>query len=289
MRHYLSLVKFSHTLFAMPFALIGFTLGYIATHNKLLVTSNYWITKLFLVILCMITARNAAMAFNRYIDKKYDKLNPRTAIREIPSGIITEKNAFLFVLINCLIFILATYFINSLCFLLSPIALLVVLGYSFTKRFTFLCHLILGVGLALAPIGSYIAVTAKFNIIPILLGIAVLFWVAGFDIIYALQDEAFDKQQQLYSIPSYFGQRKAIWIARIFHCCCFVLLLITGIIGNFKQLYFIGCALFLVLLCYQHYIVIRYGLQKINLAFFTTNGIASILFACLVIIDILML
>src|SRR5688500_14982463 len=196
-KNYLSLVKFSHTIFAMPFALIGFFLGLIAVNYK---TPKPWWELFILVILCMIFARSAAMGFNRYLDAKFDALNPRTAIREIPQGIISSKNALLFVIINCIGFILCCFFINPLCFALSFVALFVVLFYSYTKRFTPLCHLVLGLGLSLAPIGSYIAVTGSFDIIPILFSVSVLFCVSGFDIIYALQDEEFDRKNNLRSI-----------------------------------------------------------------------------------------
>ena len=287
MKNYLSLVKFSHTIFAMPFAMIGFVLGIVYQKYNLLKYQDNWMIKLFLVLICMITARSAAMAFNRYIDRKYDEKNPRTAIREIPSGIITPKNALAFVIINCIIFILATAFINRLCFYLSPVALAVVLGYSLTKRFTFLCHLILGVGLGLAPIGAYIAVTGRFDILPLFFSFAVFFWVSGFDIIYALQDEQFDKENKLYSIPSYFGQEKAKWISRFLHLCSFLCLLSAIYFGHFGILYLLGLTVFLGLLIYQHSLIIRFGLQKIDLAFFTTNGIASVLFALCVITDII--
>jgi len=307
MKNYLSLVKFSHTLFALPFAMIGFALGITklretANSNSLInsfhpvfleqVYQNHPFTfillyKLILVLVCMVTARNAAMAFNRYIDRKYDEKNPRTAIREIPSGIITPTNALWFVIINCVIFITATYFINPLCFYLSFVALAVILGYSLTKRFTFLCHLILGLGLALAPIGAFLAVTAKFDIIPLFFSFAVFFWVSGFDILYALQDEQFDKENQLFSIPAYFGQDKAKWISRSLHFCSFLCLLIVGFLYPFGWLYWIGFSIFTALLIYQHSLVIRFGLQKIDLAFFTTNGIASVLFSLFVILDLL--
>ena len=194
MKKYLSLIKFSHTIFAMPFALIGF---FLASQQY-----NFeWITLLY-VVLCMVFARSAAMAFNRYIDRDIDIANERTAqIREIPNRTITAKNALLFVVINAMLFVLTTYFINSLCFALSPIALLTILGYSYTKRFTVLCHLVLGLGLSLAPIGAYLAVSGVFDIIPILFSCVVLFWVSGFDIIYSLQDDDFDKTQKLHSIP----------------------------------------------------------------------------------------
>ncbi len=307
MKNYLSLVKFSHTIFAMPFALIGFSLGvHVFLNNAEFVnpwssfnptlfpkfysqyTLLYFIVfKLLLVLICMITARNAAMAFNRYIDRAYDEKNPRTAIREIPAGIIKPKNALFFVIINSIIFIITTFLINRLCFYLSPIALMVVLGYSLTKRFTFLCHLILGIGLALAPIGAFVAVTGRFEKLPLLFSFAVLFWVSGFDIIYALQDETFDKENNLYSIPSYFGQQKAKWIARILHLCSVVTIMYAGYFGHFHLLYLIGVLVFVGLIVYQHSLVIRYGLQKIDLAFFTTNGVASVLFAMCVITDVI--
>ena len=288
MKNYLSLVKFSHTVFALPFAMIGFTLGvyFVKSGTDFVITSLLW--KFVFVLICMITARNAAMAFNRYIDRKYDEKNPRTAIREIPSGIIKPKNALVFVMINCIIFITTTFFINKLCFYLSPVALLVILGYSLTKRFTFLCHLILGIGLGLAPIGAFLAVTGKFEILPLFFSFAVFFWVSGFDIIYALQDEQFDKENKLYSIPSFFGQEKAKWISRFLHMCSVACLLSAGIYGNFISVYWVGFTVFVLLLFYQHFLVIRHGLQKIDLAFFTTNGIASILFSLCVITEIIM-
>lgn len=270
----------------MPFAMIGFVLGCYQIPGQ--GDANWWVYKLGLVLICMITARNAAMAFNRIVDRKYDAKNPRTAIREIPSGIITPKNAIYFVLFNVLIFILSTYFINPLCFYLSPVALAVILGYSLTKRFTFLCHLVLGIGLGLAPIGAFLAVTGKFEVLPLFFSFSVLFWVSGFDIIYALQDEQFDKEHQLYSIPSYFGQQKAKWIARSLHFCSALLLFAAGIYGHFDWLYWIGFVVFCSLLIYQHSLIVRLGLQKIDMAFFTTNGIASIVFAAFVITDILL-
>jgi 4-hydroxybenzoate polyprenyltransferase len=189
-KNYLSLVKFSHTIFAMPFALLGFSLGVSSdeggSHKPL------WLI-LLLIVLCMIFARSAAMGFNRLIDKMFDALNTRTAVREIPSGIISERNALTFVLLMSAAFLITTFFINTICFLLSPVALFVILLYSYTKRFTPLCHLVLGVGLSLAPIGAYLAVVGHFNILPVLISFTVLFWVSGFDIIYALQDEEFDK------------------------------------------------------------------------------------------------
>jgi len=237
----------------------------------------------------MVTARNAAMAFNRWVDRDIDKQNPRTAIREIPSGIIREQQALVFVIANCIIFITACYFINQLCFYLSPIALLVILGYSLTKRFTFLCHLVLGLGLSLAPIGAFFTLVPSFNLIPVLYGIAVLFWVAGFDIIYSLQDEEFDKDKELFSIPSYFGKNRALHISFGFHILTAVALIYAALKMHeqfgISYLHIIGLSGFLLLLIYQHLIVKAEDLSRVNLAFFTTNGIASLIFGVLVCID----
>jgi len=286
MKKYLSLVKFSHTIFAMPFAMIGFFMGVQENKNGL-----DW--KLFgLVIVCMVTARNAAMGFNRYLDRNIDALNPRTINREIPSGQVRPSSALAFVIINALIFSMATYFINPLCFMLSPVALAVVLGYSFTKRFTALCHLVLGIGLALAPIGAFLAVTGVFRWLPVLYGFLVLCWVAGFDIIYALQDEEFDKSQDLHSIPSLLGKKNALWVAKILHLICAVLI-IYCVYSGLQQyptlgiLHILGGGLFILFLIYQHSIVKPNDLQKVNLAFFTSNGVASVIFGLLFVIDVL--
>src|SRR5213075_2261473 len=233
-KNYLSLVKFSHTIFAMPFALIGFFLGLkdhsIVRQWNLNTTvrwgyditnftwwKNNFYVKFVLVILCMVFARSAAMAFNRYLDRNFDAKNPRTAIRELPAGIISANSALVFTVISSFLFVVTCYFINSICFFLSPVALLVVLGYSYTKRFTPLCHLMLGLGLSLAPIGAYLAVRAHFSLLPVLFSLSVIFWVSGFDIIYALQDEEFDKSQKLYSIPAWLGKAKALRISELCH------------------------------------------------------------------------
>ena len=280
MRKYLSLIKFSHTIFAMPFALIGF---FLATKSN----EFEWITLLY-VVLCMIFGRSAAMAFNRYIDRNIDAANQRTAqVREIPNGSIKANSALIFVIINCLLFISTTYLINSLCLALSPITLLVILGYSYTKRFTALCHLVLGLGLALAPIGAYLAVTGVFDIVPLLFSAAVLFWVSGFDIIYSLQDQEFDKEQKLHSIPVLIGTKNALNLSNLLHFLTFSALSIAGSLGDFSLYYWIGFWIFTALLIYQHILVKHNDLSKINLAFFTTNGIASIIFGVFVIADLL--
>ena len=216
-KNYLSLVKFSHTIFAMPFAIIGFVLG--ARQMEFAVDwSLGW-----KVVLCMIFARTAAMAFNRWADRKYDALNPRTAVREIPSGTIPANFALTFTLLNCIAFTLTCYFINTACFYLSFVALAVVLGYSYSKRFTALCHFVLGLGLSLAPVGAYLAVTGKFALVPILFSALVLFWVSGFDIIYALQDEAFDNENNLKSIPALLGTKGALNLSNLLHILCAII------------------------------------------------------------------
>ena len=234
----------------------------------------------------MVFARSAAMAFNRYLDRRWDALNPRTAVREIPKGIITPRNALLFTIVNCILFITATWFINRICFYLSPVALAVVLGYSYTKRFTPLCHLILGLGLSLALIGAYLAVTGAFHWLPILFSFAVLFWVSGFDIIYALQDVEFDQSQKLYSIPAWLGKERALRVSEILHLLSATCVVAAGKFGQFGVLYWVGVLVFIGCLVYQHSIVKPNDLRRVNIAFMTMNGIASVVFAVFVIADL---
>ncbi len=278
--NYSRLIKFEHTLFAMPFALIGF---FMAIREN---TSLLSLKLLFLVILCMVFARNAAMGFNRFLDREFDKLNPRTALREIPAGILNPTSVLTFVILNALLFMLATWFINPLCFYLSPVALFVILFYSYTKRFTALCHFVLSLGLAIAPVGAYLAVTGKFGWLPVLIGLIVFFWASGFDIIYALQDEGFDKENQLKSIPSYFGKKKALAISRFIHLIAAVFVVVVAVYSNSGWIHWLGAGIFISLLFYQHTLVIHDDLKKVNLAFFTSNGVASVVYGTLVILDI---
>ncbi|MDQ3052193.1 MAG: putative 4-hydroxybenzoate polyprenyltransferase [Bacteroidota bacterium] len=279
--NYLSLIKFSHTVFALPFALIGFLAGAKAMNFEF----DPWL--ILLVLLCMIFARSAAMAFNRWADREIDAKNSRTVIREIPAGIISPASALLFTILNCMAFIGTTWFINSICFYLSPVALAVILGYSYTKRITPLSHVVLGIGLSLAPIGAYIAVTGEFAVLPILFSVAVVTWVSGFDIIYSLQDEEFDKQQKLFSIPSVFGTTVSLRISEVLHLIASVVLLAVSFYGNYGWIYLSGWVIFTGLLVYQHSLVKAGDLSKVNLAFFTTNGIASILLAVFTAADML--
>jgi len=281
-KNYLSLVKFSHTVFAIPFAIVGFFMA--------VSWGDYTLdfTLLLLVLLDMVWARNAAMGFNRYIDREIDAKNKRTAIRDIPAGKISKHAAIIFVVVNSLLFLLTTFFINRLTFYLAPIALLVILGYSYTKRFTSLCHIILGVGIALSPIGAYLAVTGRFSLAPVLLSFVVFFWVSGFDIIYALQDEEFDKENNLKSIPVLLGKKKALYLSSILHFFSFVILVYLGISYPLHIYYWIAVFVFSSLLLYQHLIVSPTNLSKVNLAFFTTNGIASLIFGLLCVLDLLL-
>ncbi len=285
MKHYLSLITFSHTIFALPFALLGFFLASLKMGEGLS-------PRLFLLVLAaMIFARSAAMAFNRYLDRDIDEKNPRTIQREIPAGVIKAQSALIFVITNSLLFIAVTWLINSLCFYLSPVALLVILGYSFTKRFTFLCHFVLGLGLVLAPIGAYLAAGGGFDTIPILYSFAVLCWVSGFDIIYALQDEEFDKSLALHSVPVAMGKQRALYLSTFLHIICASLIILAAFLLQetypaFVWLHWLAAALFISLLIYQHTIVKPNDLSKVNRAFFTANGMASLIFGTLVILDI---
>ncbi len=286
MKAYLSLVKFAHTVFALPFALLAFFLGMETKGGPF-----EW-KLLGLIILCMVFARSAAMAFNRYIDRGFDAQNKRTVVREIPAGVINPGAALRFVLLMSGAFIFTTWWINPLCFYLSPVALLVILGYSYTKRFTWLCHFVLGIGLGLAPVGAYIAVTGEFHLLPILYGIMVMLWVSGFDIVYALQDEDFDRAHKLHSVPGRFGKSTANNISIALHILCAVLLLYitifqSQVFSTFQFLHWIGAIGFIGLLYWQHRLIKVHDLSKINQAFFETNGIASILFGSTVILDML--
>ncbi len=278
---YLSLVKFSHTVFALPFALVGYFLG--------VTTGGYGFSlRAFLLMLaCMVFARSAAMAFNRYADQRYDSMNPRTAGREIPSGKISKRNALVFVIVSSVFFITATALLNRLTFMLSPVALIIILGYSFTKRFTALCHFILGLGLSLAPIGAYIAVTGTFALLPVIYSAIVLTWVSGFDIIYALQDDRFDRETGLYSIPAVMSRRQALFVSVTLHIFSTLFVVAAGLLGAGGPLYWAGALIFLALLTYQHLIVRPDDLSRVNLAFGTTNGIAGVIYGLLVVMDLL--
>jgi len=276
-RNFISLVKFEHTLFALPFALIGF---FLATR---LGTNQLSFGLLVKVLACMIFARNSAMGFNRYLDRKFDAANPRTSKREIPAGVISPKRALIFVIVNSILFIIVCRLINDLCFYLSVVALFVILGYSYTKRITPLCHFVLSTGLALAPIGAYLAVTGEFALVPILFSMIVFFWVSGFDIIYACQDVEFDRENHLKSIPAMLEVKRALQLSSIVHILTVVFVIYAGILLGTGWIYWTGAAIFTGLIIFQHSIVKPSDLSRVNLSFGTTNGIASIVYAIFVI------
>ncbi len=269
---YFKLIKFSHTIFSLPFALIGFLFALKNTHAIL----PSWAVVIY-ILLALIAARTAAMAFNRWADYKWDAKNPRTQNREIPAGIIKPSQALMLTIASAVAFIVLAGLINEICMYLSHIALLIIMGYSYTKRFTSLAHLVLGVGLGIAPAATYIAVTGYFDINLLWLCFAVMFWVAGFDIIYALQDMEFDRQHQLKSIPAWLGYSGSLLLAAIFHLITIGLLLIYIHFVDGGWYATVGGILFALLIVYQHIDVHRNGLKKVNLAFGTLNGIASVI------------
>ncbi len=282
LKRYSELVKLSHTIFAMPFAMIGYTYAITSTD-----ATFEWLI-LVQVILCMLFARNTAMGFNRWADRDIDAENPRTASREIPAGVISARSALRFVAINAALFILTASTINMLTAILSPVALLVVMGYSYCKRFTSLAHVVLGLGLSIAPVGAYIAVTGKFDPMPCILAVVVMSWCAGFDIIYALQDREFDRERGLHSIPSHFSVRGALMISISLHVITAAAIIIFGWLLPHSIYSTAGIAIFVSLLIAQHIVVTPTKVRNIGIAFGTLNGIASLLLAALLIIGMLL-
>ena len=274
---YASMVKFSHTIFAMPFALVGYAYALQTTD------AEFSLLLLVKVLLAMVFARNTAMGFNRYADRRIDALNPRTRNREIPAGVITPRRALIF---NAALFLAVALWINRLAFFLSPAALLVLIGYSFTKRFTAWCHIVLGVALGIAPVGAYIAVTGEIAVFPVLLTGLVITWCGGFDVIYALQDVEFDRSHSLHSIPARFGVRGGILISILLHLISVYAVVVAGLYYGGGTLYWIGAGLFVGLLIFQHLLVSPKNLSRIGLAFGTTNGIASVCYAAFTIADL---
>ncbi|NCB97892.1 MAG: 4-hydroxybenzoate octaprenyltransferase [Bacteroidia bacterium] len=281
---YLKLVKFSHTIFALPFAFIGF---FMANETVVEGSDVYSWRLLILVVLTMVFARNSAMGFNRYVDRFIDAKNPRTAGREIPAKVLSPKSVLFFVVINVLLFITTTAFINNLAFMLSVPALIVILGYSYVKRFSALCHYVLGLSLAIAPMGAYISITGKFDIAPLILSIIVFLWSSGFDILYSLDDESFDKKEKLHSVPAKYGRTRAMEISSAGHVLIVPMLCFLYLFGDMGTFYIVGCVIFVSLLAYQHFIIKPDDISRLNAAFFTSNGVASILFATFTIWDIL--
>lgn len=261
------MIRFSHTLFALPFALSSVVFS--SLFHKVTLEKLLWI------LVAMVSARSSAMGFNRIVDKKIDALNPRTSPRELPSGRISTFEASIFVVFFSMIFIYASYNLNELCFYLSPVALVVIFFYSFTKRFTWLSHFFLGISLGLAPVGAWLAIAGKFELPPIILGLGVLTWIAGSDIIYACQDYEFDTKYGLYSIPQRFGVENALRISAIIHLLSFISFVSLKFLLDLGMIYTIGLILMGVLLIYQHMIVKPNDLTRINFAFNTVNSLVS--------------
>ena len=283
-RQYLDLIRFSHTLFALPFALLGAAL---AAHGR-----NGWhgrVQDWVGILLCMATARSAAMAFNRLVDRRFDALNPRTAGRHLPAGLMSVRSVAVFTLVCSLAFVASTllFLPNRWPLYLSVPVLLWLLGYSYSKRFTTLAHFWLGVSLSLAPIAAWIALRGNLDWPPVLLALAVLFWVSGFDIIYACQDVDFDRTVGLQSVPKTFGVRRALWIAAACHAFMIVPLVGLGLVYPLGPIYFVGVAAVAALLIYEHALVRPDNLTRVNLAFFQVNVVISIGLLVVAVVDML--
>lgn len=263
---YFRMVKFSHSVFALPFA---FTAAIIAASGIPTVTQIFWI------VVAMVGGRSGAMGLNRIIDRHIDQANPRTASRELPKGLIGVREAGFFVIISFGFMIYASYMLNPLCLMLSPVAIAILILYSYTKRFTWASHFFLGIAISAAPIGAWIAVRGTFDIEILVLGCAVVFWLAGFDILYALQDRAFDKKYGLYSIPQTFGVRNSLRLSRIFHVIAFLFLFVNAFVFGLGGFYWAGLFLVAGLFLYEHSLVSEHDLSKLNMAFFNMNGYIS--------------
>ncbi len=286
---YASLVKFAHTIFAMPFALIGFTLAVTSQSDVTQRDEWWWLPLLIQVVLCMVFARNVAMGFNRWADWKIDAQNPRTADRDIPAGRISPREALIFVGVNAVLFALTAWSINSLTAMLSPVALGIVMFYSYCKRFTSLAHLVLGLSLGIAPVAAYISVTGAFALSPCVLSLVVIGWCAGFDIIYALQDASYDRQHALHSIPARFSTRTSLAISLALHMASIAALVWFVILNNGGWLMWCGCAIFCTILLAEHVIVTPSRQRNIGIAFGTFNSLASVLLAIFTIADLLLM
>jgi 4-hydroxybenzoate polyprenyltransferase len=279
----LDMIKFEHTIFALPFALISFLLAIRHTPGGFNGITLFWI------VVAMVGARSAAMAFNRLVDADYDAQNPRTAKRHIPAGLLSRAQVTLFLMVAIVLFEIAAWRLNHLCLLLSPVALAAILGYSYTKRFTALCHLFLGFAIGIAPIGAWIAVRGTLNLVPILLGAVVMLWIGGFDIIYALQDYDFDRESALFSLPKAIGKANALNVSRLMHTLAVALLVTIGRLENLHLLYFAGVIVVAGLILYEQSLVKPDDLSRVDLAFFTLNGWVSVSLFAFVLLDSLLL
>lgn len=274
---FLDMIKFPHTIFALPFAL---TSAFIASGGMPEFRKFFWI------IIAMVSARTGAMSFNRLVDMHIDAKNPRTKDRPLPKGLISKSAVTFYTIISFIVLIFSAYMLNELCFYLSPIAIIILTGYSLTKRFTHYSHIVLGLALAGAPLGAWIAIKGVVELLPVVLSLAVLFWVAGFDVLYALQDYEFDKKEGLHSIPVKFGIKNSILISRIFHILMVILLAYIYFLSNFGFVYLTGLAVISALLIYEHSLVKENDLTKLDIAFFNMNGYISVLFFIFTVIDV---
>lgn len=273
----LEMIKFEHTLFALPFALIA-----------ALVAANglpRWMTLLWILV-AMVGARSAAMAFNRIADVQFDRDNPRTKKRALVTGLVSKAEAWAFTIVSVGLLVLAAFKLNRLAFALSPVAILVVMGYSYTKRFTAWSHIVLGLALAIAPSGAWIAVKGRLDVPPVLLSAAVALWTAGFDIIYSLQDVDFDCRTGLRSLPQTFGVAGALCISRAFHALMVVALFLFGQFAGLGTYYFIGAGIVACFLVYEHSLVSPRDTSRVNTAFFTMNGFVSVGLLAFVVLDV---
>ena len=275
----LEMIKFEHTIFALPFAIMS---AFIAAEGIPPLPKLGWI------LVAMVGGRSCAMAFNRLVDAKIDSENPRTAMRAIPAGLITKGAVSVFTLVSAGLLVLAAWRLNPLAFALSPVALAVIMGYSYTKRFTALSHLWLGLALSISPVGAWIAIKGQFDWTPIILCCVVLLWTAGFDIIYACQDVNFDRKHGLHSIPARLGIRWALWVSSALHVVAVLLLFGIPLLTELGLFYYIGVGIVILIFIYEHAIVKPNDLSRVNLAFFTLNGMISLVLMALSIADILL-
>jgi len=278
----LEMIKFEHTVFALPFAFGGAVLGAQAAGlpgGLPSARTAAW------VLAAMVGARSAAMAFNRLVDLEYDARNPRTARRALPAGVVSRRSAWVLTIASGALLVLAAGQLNALCLALSPLALAIVLGYSYTKRFTSWSHLVLGAAIGIAPSAAWIAVTGKLERTPVLLSMAVMFWIGGFDIIYALQDEGFDRREGLRSLPVLLGGARALWVSRAFHVAAVAALVAAGLSARLGMLYHVGVGIVAVLMAYEQSIVSPHDLRRVNTAFFTVNGWVSVLWLAFLVAD----
>ncbi|MEF3301808.1 UbiA-like polyprenyltransferase [Paenibacillus sp. GYB003] len=278
---FLEMIKFEHTLFALPFAFMGAILGSVIRFHSM----PSW-GQIGWIIVAMVGARSAAMGLNRLIDRVIDKKNPRTAMRAIPAGLLSVGEVLVFIVISFLLLFWATANLSPLAMKLLPIAVFMTVIYSYTKRFTWTCHLILGLTIGLAPLGAWVAVTGVIDWTSIVLYASVAFWTAGFDVIYACQDADYDRKEGLHSIPSRFGIGPALMIARAFHLITAAGLLSLFVMTELSWWYLVGLVVSYVILFYEHYIVSPNDLSKLNTAFFTMNGVLSVVVFCFTFIDV---